>query len=141
MGFLLRTEIRIERNNYMNTKEAIEFCGELKRSCDVPKHFIPEEHYRPLFSNLDKVDQLVALLKQGEAYKKIVGVLENIHCVGEDFEDGETSYKRRKLVESLKQKYFPKGNIEEVVNGITEQIKESAEIAKKEMKTNETEVD
>ena len=37
-----------------------------------------------------------------------------------------------KILEDLEQKYFPKEIIEEVVKGITEQIKEGAGIAKKE---------
>ena len=56
----------------------------------------------------ETISDIVSALECGKAYKKIVGILENIHCVGEDFKDGETSYKRRKLVKDLKQKYLPK---------------------------------
>ena len=47
---------------------------------------------------------IISLLKKGEAYKQIVEEMESVHCG----EDGEFGYNRRKLVNKLKQKYFPK---------------------------------
>ena len=46
-----------------------------------------------------------------------------------------------KIVEELEQKYFPKEIIEEVVKGITKQIKEGAEITREEAKTDEDKMD
>ena len=92
------------------------------------------------------VNDIIKLLQRDEKYKAIVKEIEynlDWHKPECPFStpDGELIDEILEMIDKIKQKYFPEGDIEEVVNGITEQMKEGAEIARKEMKTNETEVD
>ncbi len=99
----------------MNTKEAIDirkWIEFLKSQRD--DHFV----YESLTKDYNKVILLL---------KRLVST-----------PDGELIDEILEMIDKIKQRYFPKGNIEEVVEGITGQIKEGAEIAKKEAKTNET---
>jgi len=115
----------------MNTKEAIDF---LRLKIVPPKW--DEEKYKGL-------KRVIELLQRGKKFEAMCGEIEcnllNFINVGTvSIIDGMIV---KKMIEIIKQKYFPKEIIEEVVKGITEQIKEGAEIAREEAKTDEDKMD
>uniref|UniRef100_A0A6H1ZVC0 Uncharacterized protein n=2 Tax=viral metagenome TaxID=1070528 RepID=A0A6H1ZVC0_9ZZZZ len=86
-----------------------------------------------------KSKDIIALLKQlnkkakrGEVYEAMWEELFMEKGMFLILQDDGYSKLLYKILEDLEQKYFPKEIIEEVVKGITEQIKEGAGIAKKE---------
>ncbi len=75
----------------MNTEQAI---YELKKHNEYTHYILLNK----------EVNSIIELLQRGEKFEKIVNELAKIN-IGEN---GEYGYQRRKLVEELKQKYFPK---------------------------------
>lgn len=104
----------------MNIKEAIDF---LRLKIVPPKW--DEEKYKGL-------KRVIELLQRGEAYEAMWEELFMEKGMFLILQDDGYSKLLYKILEDLEQKYFPKEIIEEVVKGITEQIKEGAGIAKKE---------
>ena len=108
----------------MNTKKAI----------DILEDFISDFTAEGNNNMVEEFEQIIFLLQRGKAYE----------AIWEEFRDNRP---RRigtyweKYINKLEQKYFPKEIIEEVVKSITEQIKEGAEIAKEEAKTDEAKMD
>ena len=105
----------------MDTKQGIEFMEEVER----------------LF-NITKSKQVIELLKRGEKDGQIVEEIKNIFKVRKSRNGGEWTGNNLLLnIYDIEQKYFLKEIIEGVVKGIAEQIKEGAEIARKEIDRNE----
>ena len=110
----------------MNTKKAI----------DILEDFISDFTAEGNNNMVEEFEQIIFLLQRGKAYEAMWGKLKKqygyhflkIMPNGIINEDYTINY----FVEDLEQKYFPKEIIEEIVKGITEQIKEGAEIAGKE---------
>ncbi len=133
----------------MNTKEAIEFC----KSEQYYDYRGTNKEITQKLGNFNRnLDEVVDLLKRGEKFEKMWGkykkksppiMIDNVKNCSKNINDfiKQAKIMRIKAMQDLEQKYFPKGNIEEVVKGITGQMKEGAEIARKEMKTNETKMD
>ncbi len=128
----------------MNTKEAIDIRKWIEFfKSQRDDHFVYEsltKDYNKVILLLKRLDKKSKRGKKFEAIVKEIGYNLDWHKPECPFStpDGELIDEILEMIDNIKQKYFPKGNIEDVVKGITEQIKESAEIAKKEMKTNET---
>jgi len=103
-------------NLYIGTKK--EHKGKILFTNGV-KDCTEKEYYKD-------IDEIISLLQQGEKYRQIVE---------EIISSRYFSARDNEYLKSFKQKYFPKEIIKEVVKGITEQIKEGAEIARKEAET------
>jgi len=118
----------------MNTKEAIEFLeNELKIHEEIYEAFgIPEmvKEKSDVKNAINNYQNIITLLKQGEKYRQMWEELRDNRPrpIGTYWE---------KYINRLEQKYFPKENIKEVVKGVTEQIIEGAEIARKEAESDE----
>ena len=103
----------------MEVKEAIEIInGMHRRIIGEWAHSDKEEE-----DIRKELDEIISLLQQGEKYRQIVE---------EIISSRYFSARDNEYLKSFKQKYFPKEIVKEVVGGITEQIKEGAEIARKE---------
>uniref|UniRef100_A0A6H1ZYN2 Uncharacterized protein n=1 Tax=viral metagenome TaxID=1070528 RepID=A0A6H1ZYN2_9ZZZZ len=113
----------------MNIKEAEDF---LRLKIVPPKW--DEEKYKGL-------KRVIELLQRGEKYEAMWEELFMEKGMLLILQDDGYSKLLYKILEDLEQKYFPKKIIEEVVKGITEQIKGSVEMSKKEAKTDEDKMD
>jgi len=108
----------------INTKEAIEFIRLTRLESG-------------LISERKDYDEVISLLQQGEKYRQMWEGLEKDIKRREDKCEIACDIVYVSTLNEIKQKYFPKEIIEEVVRGITEQIKEGAEIAKEEASQDE----
>jgi len=126
----------------MNTQKAIEFCRSEIREYGTIKHSYGKEKFPENKPIITAYKSIIALLKRGEKYEAMWREITS-YIMHYNFGNQYVTFREeiRPTIKEIKQKYFPKEIIEEVVEGITEQIKEGAEIAKKEAKTDEDKMD
>ena len=87
----------------------------MKSNNIVPKNFKPEKHYQPLFNNVEKIDKVISLLKQGEKFEQMWGEHKNILKELKEkalkikrVDDILCFQKAYMNMECIEQKYFPK---------------------------------
>jgi len=119
----------------MTVQEAIEFCKSAKRSASG---------YGNTYMALEKLPQIIALLKRGEAYEKIWEELEMIIAPSVEQNKIYPAKEYIKEMKWIKQKYLkeakiPEQDMKDVVNGLFDiNWKECFKKDKKEAKQTET---
>ena len=115
----------------MNTIDAIAWVRCLTSYFNYPADYNFKKKDEAL-KNSEKADEIINLLQRGEKYEAMWEELFMEKGMLLILQDDGYSKLLYKILEDFGQKYFPKEIIEEVVKGITKQIKEGAEIARKE---------
>ena len=114
----------------MDIKKAIEFLEDE----NIYRHFNDMYITQKEFDEYNKSkQQVIFLFQHGEKYEAMWREITS-YIMHYNFGNQYVTFREeiRPTIKEIKQKYFPKEIIEEVVKGITEQIKEGAGIAKKE---------